>query len=56
MKKLERRAILFLLLAAALIWLLGVSPILVVLAAIAAGWIYSKTLNPGPRTPNDDEK
>ncbi len=44
------------LLAAALIWLLGVSPILVVLAAIAAGWIYSKTLNPGPRTPNDDEK
>ena len=28
--------------AALLIWLLGVSPILIVLAAIAGGWIYSK--------------
>lgn len=33
------------LLAALLIWLLGISPVLVILIALAAGWTYSKLID-----------
>ena len=32
-------------LAALLIWLLGISPVLVILIALAAGWTYSKLID-----------